>query len=573
METIIRKKTRHFLPYNLQLETWESIAPFFDQLRNRNVQDGIDFEKWLDDISEMEAVLEEEAAWRYIQMTCDTGSEEHRERYLYFVNEISPKIAPIADELNKRIHKSPHKDYLPEKETYKNYFRNIAKEIEIYREANIALEAELSELAQRYGQITGAMTIEHEGKTLTLQQAAALLKENDRGLREQIWRKINERRYADHQPLSDLLDTMVAKRHEIAVNAGFENFRDYKFKALGRFDYTKEDCFAFHNSIQEHITPLIAEMAAERKKALGVDRLKPWDLDCDPLGREPLTPFTSGKELLAKTKRVFERTDPYFAECLSIMENMNYLDLESRVGKAPGGYNYPLYEIGVPFIFMNAAGTQSDLVTMVHEGGHAVHSFLTRNLKITAFKSFPSEVAELASMSMELLTMDKWDEFYEDPTALKRAQMDQLERSLSVLPWVAVVDKFQHWLYENPGHSQEERARQWLKITSALQSGETDWTGLEQYQQVAWQKQLHIFEVPFYYIEYGLAQLGALAMWRNYRKDPEKTIHRYKQALSLGYTRTIPEIYKAAGIRFDSSPAYIAELAGEVRTELQKLKA
>ncbi len=417
------------------------------------------------------------------------------------------------------------------------------------------------------------MTVTHNGKELTLQQAGVFLKENDRSLREVIWKAINERRYSDKDKLDQLLSELIEKRHQMALNAGFKNFRDYKFKSLGRFDYTKEDCFDFHQSIKEFISPIIAEQAEERRKLMGLDKLRPWDGDCDPIGREPLHPFEKGTELLEKTKTVFGNIDPYFKECLETMEAMGQLDLDSRIGKAPGGYNYPLYEIGVPFIFMNAAGTQSDLVTMVHEGGHAIHSFLTRNLKITSFKSFPSEVAELASMSMELITMDNWHVFYPDAEKLKRAKIDQLERALSVLPWVAIVDKFQHWLYENPTHTLTERKENWIRINQEIQPSVTDWSGLEHFKDYNWQRQLHIYEVPFYYIEYGLAQLGAIAIWKNYKENPEKALSRYKWALSLGYTKTIPEIYKAAGIRFDFSPKYIQSLASFVKEELHKLKS
>ncbi len=573
MKTILKKKTRQFLPYNLSIEVWEDIEPYFGQLKRRNIQDWVDFEKWLMDLSELEAVLEEEAAWRYIKMTCDTTDSNLQKRYSAFVNDISPKIAPLANEFNKRVHLSPFKERLPESEQYANYFKSIAKDIDLYREENIPLEAELTTLAQQYGTIAGAMTITHDGKEITLQQASVYLKNNDRNVREQVWRKVSERRMQDKESLNELLTKLIEKRHQLALNAGFENFRDYKFKSLGRFDYTKEDCFNFHESIRQYISPLINQLADERKQLMGLAELKPWDGDCDAMGRAPLHPFESGKELLEKTKQVFKATDPYFEECLQTMENMGHLDLESRIGKAPGGYNYPLYEIGAPFIFMNAAGTQSDLVTMIHEGGHAVHSFLTAGLKLTSFKSFPSEVAELASMSMELITMDKWGVFYEDPEVLKRAQIDQLERCLSVLPWVAIIDKFQHWLYENPKHSIADRLDNWVKINEYILPGKTDWSGLEEVKAHNWQRQLHIFEVPFYYIEYGLAQLGAIAVWKNYKDNPEKAIAKYKNALALGYTKSIPDLYWAAGIKFDFSPKYVESLAAFVTNELNLLKA
>jgi len=277
-------------------------------------------------------------------------------------------------------------------------------------------------------------------------------------------------------------------------------------------------------------------------------------------------------ELIDSSIEVFTRLHPYFGECLSIMKEMGYLDLDSKQGKAPGGYNYPLYEIGVPFIFMNAVGTQRDLITMMHEGGHAVHSFLTRDLELTEFKDFPSEVAELASMSMELFTMDHWDVFYSDPEELRRAKLEQMQRVLSGLPWMATVDKFQHWIYENPEHTIEERQGAWMQIREEFSTGMVDNSGHEDRLGTLWHAQLHIFELPFYYIEYGFAQLGAIAMWRNYKKEPQKALQQYMDALSLGYTKSIPEIYEAAGIQFDFSTSYVMELADFVKNEIEKLK-
>ena len=246
--------------------------------------------------------------------------------------------------------------------------------------------------------------------------------------------------------------------------------------------------------------------------------------------------------------------------------------MASKEGKAPGGYNYPLYESGIPFIFMNAVGSPRDLVTMMHEGGHAVHSFLSRDLKLASFKSCPSEVAELASMSMELISMDHWDVFYKNPEDLKRAKIEHLEDIVATLPWIAIIDKFQHWIYENPKHSVEERNQAWLEIEKEFSNGVTDWTGCEDSLKYSWHKQLHLFEVPFYYIEYGMAQLGALAIWRNYKLDPSKAIEQYKEALKLGYTKGIKEIYKTAGIEFNFSAEYISELADFLNTELESIQ-
>jgi len=363
----------------------------------------------------------------------------------------------------------------------------------------------------------------------------------------------------------------VAERHTVSKNAGFANYRDYMYSALGRFDHSPKDARAFHESVELEVVPVIERLERERREQLGVTTLRPWDLQVDASGKPALHPFNKGEELAELAMAVFERLDPYFAECLRTMRAMGRLDLDSREGKAPGGYNYPLYETGAPFIFMNAVGTADDVITMVHEGGHAVHSFLTHPLRLTGFKSFPSEVAELASMSMELLTMDHWHLIYTDPEESRRAKRDQLERVMSILPWVAAVDAFQHEVYTHPESTVEERTRAWLATHARFSGTVTDWSGLEMERAMLWQKQLHIFEVPFYYIEYAIAQLGAIGVWRNYKQDPRDAVKRYTDALKLGYTHTLPEIYATAGIRFDFSRDHIKELVGFVQGELDRI--
>ncbi|MDH3711626.1 MAG: M3 family oligoendopeptidase, partial [Cyclobacteriaceae bacterium] len=362
-----------------------------------------------------------------------------------------------------------------------------------------------------------------------------------------------------------------ALRHQAAQNADFENYRDFMFAAMGRFDYQPQDCFDFHDSVAEEVVPMLNDLAQLRQEQLEVSVLRPWDKAVDPIGRDPLKPFKDGQDLTEKTIECFKRLDPYLGECLAIMRNMGHLDLESRKGKAPGGYNYPLAEIGVPFIFMNATSTLRDLVTILHEGGHAIHSFVTRDLDLANFKSTPSEVAELASMSMELISMDHWDIYFDSPEDLRRAKREHLEQIIETLPWVATIDKFQHWIYENPQHSVPERTAHWNRIFNAFSDRVTDWEGLDENKDNLWQKQLHLYEVPFYYIEYGMAQLGAIAIWKNYKKDPQKGLKGYLNALKLGYLRSIPEIYAAADIRFDFSRDYIKELMSFVQRELESL--
>lgn len=568
----IVRKTRQFVKKDLKIDSWEILEPYYENLKSRSIDTKDGFGKWLDDISELEAIVEEDSAWRYIRMTIDTRDEELNKAYTFFVTEIQPLLAPYQDAINQKMMGSSFIEDFSKDSGYAIFFRAIRKELELYREENIPIEAELAEENQLFGSISAEQFIEHDGKKITMQKASSLLKETDEILRKSVYDKMTDRKSQDYEKLNELYSKLIQKRHQLALNAGFKNFRDYKFQELGRFDYTKEDCFNFHQSIKIHIVPLVKKIHQTHKEKLGKKILKPWDLDVDPDGKAPLKPFHVGEELLHGTKNIFDKIDPFFGDCLRTMEEMHYLDLDSKDGKAPGGYNYPLYEMGVPFIFMNAVGTQSDLVTMVHEGGHAIHSFLSRDLKLTAFKDLPSEVAELASMSMELLSMNLWDEFYKEEDQLKRAKRDQLQTILKILPWIATIDEFQHWVYENPIHSFQERSSKWIQLSEEYGTGLVDWTGYESVKATSWQKQLHLFEVPFYYIEYGIAQLGALGIWKNSKENFGKAIEDYKEALKLGYTKTIPDLYEIAGVKFDFSSEYLKELADFIAQELEFLK-
>jgi oligoendopeptidase F len=566
----IKKTERHFVPEDFKVTTWDALEPYFKNLLERNIDSKKDLEQWLKDMSELEAVVSEDACWRQIKMTCDTTDKSLEEAFTYFCMEIQPKLQPYADALNKKLINSPFTNEL-DKQKYFTYLRSVRKNIELFREENIPLQAELSVMQQQYGVITGAMTVEVKGKEYTLQQASKFLHEHDRDLREEVWRKIQERRKQDKDALNNLYSKLVEKRDKVAKNAGFENYRDYKFVEMGRFDYTKEDCFKFHEAVKLHVLPLVEKINLHKKEKLKLDTLRPWDTEAEPEGIEPLHPFNTGKELLEKSEECFKELNPFFAGCLKKMNELGHLDLESRKGKAPGGYNCPLAESGAPFIFMNAAGQMDDVTTMVHEGGHAVHSFLAHPLELSAFKEYPMEIAEVASMSMELFTMDKWNVFFDDAEELKRAKEHQLERVITIFPWIATIDKFQHWVYEHPQHTVEERTEAWVNILNEFSTNTVDFTGLEEYRKISWQRQLHLFEVPFYYIEYGIAQLGAIGLWMQYKNNPQQALNNYINALSLGGTKTLPELYKAAGLKFDLSPNHIKTLMEFVNNEMEKL--
>lgn len=565
----ISKKTRTYIPEKLNVD-WASLEPIFNELQSRKINSVSELEKWLFDRSELEAALEEDFAWRYIRMTCDTTDEKLLKDFQFFATEIEPKIAPINNQLNKKFVECPYSEEL-DKDRYFVYTRGIKKALELFREENIPLMTQIQVEQQKYQGITGSMSVKLSGQEYTLEQAAVFLKDTDRKVRQEAWEAITARRLQDKDNLDELFNSLLKLRHQVAINAGFENFRDYMFQALGRFDYTPKDCYKFHEAIEKEIVPILKLQAEKRREALGLDALKPWDMEVDISGKTALKPFKNGEELIEKSIKCFQGLSPYIGERLEIMKANGFFDVESRKGKAPGGYNYPLAESGAPFIFMNSAGTFRDLTTMVHEGGHAIHTFITSDLELNDFKHTPSEVAELASMSMELISMDHWDVYFDNPEELKRAKKDQLKDVLKTLPWVAVVDQFQHWIYTNPEHSSQERAEAWKNIFEPFGNNFANWSEHSYALENLWQKQLHIFEVPFYYIEYGIAQLGAIAVWKNYKNDPEKGLSNYLNALKLGYTKTIKDIYETAGIEFNFSAAYVKELADFIKSELEKL--
>lgn len=586
-ELTLARPPRHFLPDTYELHEWADVQPFYNDLLNRPLPDAEALRQWFSDRSELESYLSENFAWRYIRMTCDTANAELVDRLNFFIETIQPMMSTLGNELDKKALESPWLAELTNT-AEQVMVRSMQVASAIFRDENVPLQTEMQTEERQYGAIVGAMTVtvETDGirEEVTLQKASDLLQSTDRAVRENAWFHIQDRRFKDHEKLDALFDKLIELRQQIAHNAGFANFRDYMFAALGRFDYTPADCFTFHESVAEAVVPLLNEQAAERLTKLqrlddSVISLRPWDSKVDPEGHPPLVPFATAADLVDKTIRCFDHLDATgeLGGYLRIMRKMGHLDLDSRKGKAPGGYNYPLEEIGVPFIFMNATSSLRDLVTMVHEGGHAVHSFLTRELPLKAYRNPPMEVAELASMSMELMSMDHWDVFFENPDELRRAKLAHLESIIETLPWVATIDQFQHWLYGTPPasgtiHSTAERRAAWVRTYDRFADQLTDWSGLDHYKEYVWQKQLHLYEVPFYYIEYGIAQLGAIGVWRNYRQNAQLGLQGYKDALKLGYQVPIRDIYAAANVPFDFSKEHIGELMAFVQQEISALK-
>ncbi len=551
------------------IKNWEELKPRFESLLNENPQTPEALEDWFIRRSRLLMEIEEDLAWRYIRMTGDTTNTEYQKAYNDFIQNIQPHIIRYQHKLNQKLINHPLLPHIEEK--YFTAIRIIRKDIQLYREENISLITQDETLSQEFAKITGQMTVRCEGKELTLQQASRYLYDTRRSMRKKIYNKIASRRLKDYVKLNDLLDKLIDIRTQIAQNAGFDNYRDYKHQELGRFDYTVEDVLTLDRSIALTAVPVYNAAFEHRKKTLKLKELKPYDLDVDIEKKPPLKPFETTGEFVEKAIAVLTDVRPKYGDFLRQMYEKGYLDLESRKGKAPGGYNYPLLVSNVPFIFMNAAGTITDVITLLHEAGHAIHAFLSADIQIIEQKEPPSEIAELASMSMELISMEHWDKFFPDPDELKRAKRYQIERVIEVLPWIALVDSFQQWIYTENPHTTAERYAAWLELASTYFPGVIDWREHEWYLANLWQKQLHIYEVPFYYIEYAIAQLGAIAVWRNYKRDPQRALDHYEQALSLGYTRTIPEIYRAAGIEFNFSADYIYELLQFVRQEYEKL--
>jgi len=565
------KLKRNFVNKKLVINTFDDIKSLFDDLLNRDLDSIDSVWQWLLDRSELESILEEDLAWRYIKMNCNTADSKLAEYFNNFITNIEPQISIYSNKLDKKFY-SDKVLALVDKDRLFTILRELEKDIEIFCEKNIPLEAEVQQKEQEYGIISSKMLIKYDEKEITLQQAANYLKENNREVRENIYKLINNRRLQDKDILNQLLTDLIDLRHKIAVNAGFKNFTEYKFKSMGRFDYGIDDCKKFHTSISNVVKPILDDILKNRKNKLELNKLRPWDLDVDEDNRQPLKPFSTQDELIEKSITIFSELDENFGEYLQEMKDNGYLDLDSRKNKAPGGFNYPLHESNIPFIYMNATGNLRDVVTMMHEGGHAVHAFLCSDLELVSFKETPAEIAELASMSMELMTMDYWHHFFTDENELKRAKRVHLQDVLTILPWIASVDKFQHFLYNNPKHTVEERNKEWLKIATEFGSSIIDYSDLIDYKQNQWQKQLHIFEVPFYYIEYGIAQLGAIAIWKNYKENKEQALSNYKQALKLGYSLPIPKVYEQAGIKFNFDKEYITELMNFVQSEINKLQ-
>jgi oligoendopeptidase F len=549
--------------------TWEEVVPYFDDLLERPL-DASTVEEWLLAWSRLEELVTEAAAQAMIAYTIDTSDAEKEKDHLRFSTEILPKMEERSVELARRlVALGPD---TPELATTLARFRTS---IEIFREANIPLFSELEELSARYQRITGSMTVTWDGEERPLPQLQPFLKSPDRAVRERAFRAATQPYMEERGSLAGLFDRMFELRQRAARNAGFANFRDYIFPAKFRFDYTPADCERFHVAVERTAAPAVARVMEHRRQRLGLDALRPWDLAVDPYRAAPLRPFETVDQFVGAARRVFDRVDPVLGGQFQTMIDERLLDLDSRKGKAPGGYCETLHFRGRPFIFMNAVGLVDDVMTLLHEAGHAFHAFASHGQPLIWQRHPGSEAAELASMSMELLASPHLAQptGYFTPEDHRRAWLEHLEDVLLSLVHIASVDAFQTWIYTSPdGADAVARDEAWLRIRSRFERG-VDWSGLERERVARWYRQLHIFMYPFYYIEYGIAQIGALQIWRNSLADHAGAVARYREALALGAVQTLPDMYRTAGARLTFDAGLIGELVDLVEDQIDKIRA
>ena len=567
------KGTSSFVDDGFNPGDWDEIKPYVNELLNRKISCSKCIEGIIRDASELSEHISEKGALLYIAMTCDTESDEKRSSFLDFVENVRPKLSEFSDSLNRRLIEHEAVKNLPSR--YDLMIRSMKNDVDIFRKENIPLGVEQTKLVTESQTINGAMTVEFNGNEYTPPEMRRFLESNERAIREGAWKAVSDRRMQDEERLSEIFDELIVIRSKIARNAGFDTYTDYMFRAMERFDYSKEDCLEFHDAIEAVCVPLMREINSQRVVSLDLDFLMPWDVNektgvgPDLQGRAPLKPFDNVGEMVEKLSTLFHNMSEDLGEKFDMLVEMDTLDLDTRKGKAPGGYQYYLQKSRVPFIFMNAAGLQGDLETMIHEAGHAFHSIYCSHLELIGERGYPIEFAEVASMSMELMTQEQWGEFYDEEEA-NRAKMGHLEGVIFLLPWIATIDSFQHWIYSNPEHTREERARVWNSIRDRFGSN-MNWEEYTKFRDVSWQQQGHLFGVPFYYVEYGIAQLGALQLWRTQRKDPEKALSDYSNAMRLGNTKTLPELFTAADIKLGFDERHLSSLIQEVRTAMAEL--
>ena len=562
---------RSFLPSAFHLDSWESVAPYIRILMNDKWRDFFDFQRWLRRLNELETVIKEEATWKIILYLQNMQDKDNGSAYKHYLKEIKPRFSKALYHLYKRYWHSSWRSMLP-KEKFLNLNRTVHNYISLYNPENVALEAKAELLANECNEIMGRITeenVEVDGDILTLPEASSFLNSPDREKRKEVWEKIYQVDAAYQDQLDEILSELVSIRTQIAKNEGFENYYDYRFQQLGRFDWSVDLCHRFHRVVEKVVKPLYKWLLSYRRYRLGLQTLYPWDLYLDSnVADKPLEPFQTEDELIKKSLELFERLHPKISAYVRYLQEIGHLDLSHRPGKTPTGYCLTLPESGLPFILLSVVGIHRDLLEFIHEVGHAVHLLQSRHIPYLLLREYPMEVAELASIGLEMMALYHMDVFYPSLSDLGRAWFEQISQIITSLPWIATVDAFQEWLYKNPRHTPKERRTEWIKIYRRFHGDDAAWP--EEALGILWQRKIHIFDSPLYYIEYGIAQIGALQLWYNYDHRPHDTIERYLYALSLGYTKRVPEIYKAAGAQFWFDAPLMKKLAHFVISKLKE---
>ncbi len=549
---------------------WETFAPYFDELQERELNNST-VREWLEDWSRLLRLYSEAGAMIYIQKSLDTADIEKEQTFLDFVNNVDPQ-ARVADQaLKERLLKLdvPGEDMAL-------VLRNMRNDAELFRESNIPLLTELAKLENEYDKITGGLKIDWHGEEKNLVQLGLFLKDKDRSVREAAWMSTMDLWLSQRQQLNKLYADMLVLRRQVAANADLPDFRAYAFREKGRFDYTPEDCYTFHDAIEKVVVPAARRIYEKKRQRLGVAVLRPWDVLVDTSNAPALHPYKGQDELIQGSLNIFNSVDMELGRYFATMAEEGLLDLDTRTGKALGGYCMTLDMRKRPFIFMNGVGVHDDVQTMLHEAGHAFHVFETAALPLYWQTDKPMEFAEVASMAMEkiaapYLTQENGG-FYTASEAA-RARIEHLESEILFLPYMVVVDAFQHWVYTNPEAAVDAANcdAAWDALWERFMPG-VDWTGFEEARTTGWHRKLHIFTVPFYYIEYGMAQIGALQVWRNSLSDQAGALAAYRHALSLGGTKTLPDLFAAAGAEFRFDTDLLSELFTLVENTIETLE-
>jgi oligoendopeptidase F len=552
-----------------QSASWDDIAPYYEELATRSVDRG-NVDAWLEDWSRFEALVAEAGSLAHFYYSCDTGDKEREVAWLRFASDIRPKAEEQRTKLRRRLLDLGYTR--PDLEVMIQKFRN---QMELFRDENVPIFAELAKVSTEWSKTIGATTVDWDGEEKTPPQMWPYLEVTDRGVRERAFRTMFKPYIDQRDRLAAFFDRMYDMRQQVAKNAGFANYRDYAHREKNRFEYTPDDCFRFQEAVEEVVKPAARRLQERRRKHLGVDRLRPWDLWVDAKGRPALRPYSDVQEFIGRAGDVFGNVDPDFRDYFERMAAAGLLDLDNRKGKAPGGYCDTLPARKLPLIFMNAVDIDEDVRTLLHEAGHSFHSFEASDLPLVFQRHPGAEMAEVGSMAMELLAapyIDRAHGGYYDEDEAQRSRRQFLERAVLFFPHCASVDALQQWIYTNPeGRDADARDQKWLELRRRFEDDSVDWSGLDSERIARWYFQPHFFDYPFYYIEYGIAQLGALQVWRNSLTDRAEAVRKYRSALALGGTRPLHELYAAAGARLIFDADGMRELIDLAEEELAGL--